>query len=196
MPRRRGGWSPAVSAAAPTPDGPRPTDLIWTVEIRTAPPLILAIRSGSKGSGWFDPRSNPGRCIRIWRPRSVGGAGGGAGRRSSAPAAAGHWELAGLRHFSAPELKSERAWVREVVRVMAKPTGHTGKGMWVLQELTTVRGGGAEATRVVPTTLGSPGLQSCTGRRRVHLRSKNRSQFGTNCTGWVKSGRRERPYRT
>jgi len=24
---------------------------------------------------------------------------------------------------------------------MAKPTGHTGKGIWVLQELTTVRGG-------------------------------------------------------
>ena len=56
-------------------------------------------------------------------------------------AAARHWELAGLRHFSVPELKTERAWVREVVRIMANPTGHTGKGIWVLQELTTVRGG-------------------------------------------------------
>ena len=83
--------------------------------------------------------------------------GGGAARRRSISAAAGHWELAGLRRFGVPGLKTERSWVREVVRIMANPTGHTGKGIWVLQELTTVRGGeGSPVTSAREPTVRYP----------------------------------------
>ena len=36
-------------AAARAPKSPEPPDIGWTAEIRTAPPLILATRSGSDG---------------------------------------------------------------------------------------------------------------------------------------------------
>ena len=49
--------------------------------------------------------------------------------------------LAVVRQKGAAGLDSTQVQVREVVRNMANPTGHTGKGIRVLQELTTVRGG-------------------------------------------------------
>ena len=47
-----------------------------------------------------------------------------------------------------------RVRVREVVRNMANPTGHTGWGIRVLQGLTTVRGGeGSPVTSALEPTV-------------------------------------------
>ena len=50
---------------------------------------IWAVGYRSNGARWLDPRSNLGRCIRIWQSRAKGRGGGGGTRRRRAPAAAG-----------------------------------------------------------------------------------------------------------
>ena len=50
---------------------------------------IWAVGYRSNGARWLDPRSNLGRCIRIWRFRAKGRGGGGGTRRRRVPAAAG-----------------------------------------------------------------------------------------------------------
>ena len=84
------------------------------------------------------PRSNRGRAPRIRRPREVGRAGRG-GAFAGALLRGG--DFAGVRQKSAAGLDSTRVRVREVVRNMVGPTGHTGWGIKVLRGLTTARGG-------------------------------------------------------
>jgi hypothetical protein len=100
------------------------------------------------------PRSNRDRAPRIGRSREVGRAGRG-GAVAGALLRGG--DFAGVRQKSAAGLDSTRVRVREVVRNMANPTGHTGWGIRVLQGLTTVRGGeGSPVTSAKETTVRYP----------------------------------------
>ena len=97
------------------------------------------------------PRSNRGRAPRIGRSREVGRAGRG-GAVAGALLRGG--DFAGVRQKSTAGLDSTRIRVREVVRNMANPTGHTGWGIRVLQGLTTVRGReGSPVTSAKETTV-------------------------------------------
>ena len=86
-------------------------------------PYISAVGSRSRGSGLMGPCSNLVRWFWIQRSGFARGAGTALGRRRPLPAAACHRELAGLRCFGVPGIKTEQIWVRKGLRDMRSPPG-------------------------------------------------------------------------